>query len=151
MKKYQTFLLISAGFVKEIDATKALAYLLISSSFFRDATRHSGQYSRNRKTMTSFCGRHPFTGDTVYIKVHPLMDGNWLLAVTVNQDRDAGTPSPLSPSSPPAIPKTHGLGLYKDMGPDAYRKHTHILYKSKTGPGGAPSDLPCRGLKGPRA
>lgn len=101
--------------------------------------------------MTFFSGIHPFTGDTVYVMVHPLVDDCWLLTITVNHDRDAGAPSPLSPSSPPALLKTHGLGIYKDTGPNVYKKHTQSLYMSKTGPGEAPSDLPCRGLKWPRA
>ena len=145
MKTYQSFLLISVDSVKRIDATEALAYLLISSSISRIAPRRSDLKLRTREMMTSFSGIHPFTGDTVHVKVHPVVDGRWLLTVTVNQDCGAGTPSPLSPSSPPALPKTHGLGLYKDMGPDAYRKNTHILYKSKRGRCSAPPLLPYRG------
>lgn len=135
MKTYQSFLLISADSVNRIDATETLEYLLISSSISRVAPRCSDLKLRTREMMTSFSGIHPFTGDTIHVKVHPIMDGRWLLTVTVSQDRDAGTPSPLSPSSPPAPPRTHGLGRYKDTRPDAYNKHIYTLYLSKTGLG----------------
>lgn len=145
MKTYQSFLLISADSVKRIDATEALAHLLISSSISRDAKRDWDLKIRTREMMTSFSGIHPFTGDTIHVKFHPIMDGRWLLTVTVNQDRGAGTPSPLSPSSPPALPATHGLGRYKDRESLVYKKHTHTLYLSKREPGKPRSSCPAGG------
>lgn len=62
MKTYQSFLLISADSVKRIDATEALAHLLISSSISRDAKRDWDLKIRTREMMTSFIGIHPLTG-----------------------------------------------------------------------------------------
>lgn len=145
MKTYQTFLLVSPDAIKGIDASEALTYLHISSFISRAAQRCSDLKLRTREMMTSSIGIHPFTGDTIHVKVHPVVDGRWLLTVTVNQDHGAGTPSPLSPSSPPAPPKTHGLGRYKDTRPDAYNKHIHTLYLSKREPGKPRSSCPAGG------
>ena len=127
MKTYQSFLLISVDSIKRIDATEALAYLLISSSISRDAKRDWDLKIRTREMMTSFSGIHPFTGDTVYVKVHPVVDGCWLLTVTIIRDRDAGTPSAATSPLSPVPPTRRASGCYKD--PIAYYiKNPHNLY-----------------------
>ena len=60
MKTYQSFLLISADSLKRIDATEALAHLLLSSSISRDAKRDWDLKIRTREMMTSFSGLGAF-------------------------------------------------------------------------------------------
>lgn len=113
MTTHIDFLLISADAIKGIDAMEALAHLQISSSISLAAQRDWDLKNRTREMMTSLIGIHPFTGDTVHIKVNPVVDGRWLMTVTVNQGRDAGTPSAATPPLA-SIPPTHrASGIYK--------------------------------------
>ncbi len=134
MKNYQSFLLISADSVKRIGAAEVLENLLISSSISRVAQRYSDLKLRTREKMTSLIGIHSLSG-SIHIRVHPLHGDRWLLVITVCQDSNAGTPSPLSLYFSPAFSMTHGLGIYKDTVPNDYRNHTQSLYMSKTGLG----------------
>lgn len=145
----------TSGVLKRIDVEDArLLYTLSSISRGQlKARQHQIPLNAPREILTVHIGIPGNSGIiipiTVRKTVHHVVDRYWLVILNFMCD-DAGTPSPLSPSSPPAIPMTHGLGLYKDMGPDAYRKHTHILYKSKRGRYYAAPLLPYRGLKASR-
>lgn len=148
MKTYQSFLLISVDSVKRIDAREALTHLLIASSISRAAKRDWDLKNRTREMMTSFSGIQPFTGDTIYVKAHPILDGRWLLTVTVDQNRDAGTPSAATLPFSPTPPGRRASGMYKFSGASAYKEHTQNLYMSKRGRYYAPPLLPCRGQSG---
>ena len=151
MITHQTFLLISADAIKCIGASEALSYLIISSSISWAARRYRDHYNRTQERMTSFQGIHPLTGDTVCVTVHPVFDSRWLMTVIVHQDRDAGTPSAATPPLSPSTPTRRASRIYRGAEPDIYKMSPAPLNMSKTGPGEAPSDLPCRGLKRPRA
>lgn len=131
MKTYQSFLLISVDSVKRIDAREALTHLLIASSISRAAKRDWDLKNRTREMMTSFSGIQPFTGDTIYVKAHPILDGRWLLTVTVDQNRDAGTPSAASPAPPPHPFRPRSSGIYRDTGVRHYTMSPQSLYMSK--------------------
>lgn len=51
----------------------------------------------------------------------------WLIILWLSFDGDAGTPSAAAAPLSPVPPALRASGIYKNMGPDAYIKHT-IFY-----------------------
>lgn len=70
-----------------------------------------------------------------------------LIILEIVSNSEDGTPSAATPPLSPVPPTLCASGIYKDTGPDTYKKHTQSLYISKRGPGGAQSFLPLQGAK----
>lgn len=144
------YLLLSADSINNIRTVEALKFLS-SSSRSRFNNRHLQLPQSLRERMTSFIGILFLSGIPFSIDAYPVAGGIWILTIFIYDGTDAGAPSAATAPLSPKTPSRRASGIYKDWGPYVYKKHTQSFYLSKTGPGEAPSDLPCRGLKWPRA
>lgn len=95
MKRNQ-YILITTDAVRGISAAEALQYLTLSPGS-REQLRHLRHYDRTRELVTSFSGILSLTGIDVNIEVYAVIDGLWLMSVSIGEDNDAGTPSAATP------------------------------------------------------
>lgn len=100
MKRNQ-YILITTDAVGGISAAEALQYLTLSPGS-REQLRHLRHYDRTRELVTSFSGILSLTGIDVNIEVYAVIDGLWLMSVSIGDDNDAGTPS----ATPPLLSHT---------------------------------------------